>query len=464
MSESSSENLKTEIRSLENTLFSKELFTIPPYQRPYKWSAKNVNQLIDDVLLHNDKSAYRLGTVVVHRNGSLNIVDGQQRLYTLSLLAAELLKTEIGGRLMTNKTDELCLSKSIISHPVSLDNLKRNHKQIKERVHEFQRDDILFFFQKCELVYIELDDISEAFQFFDSQNTRGKDLAPHDLLKAFHLREMAENTEAERIACVDHWEDISEELPNFFSNYLFRIRRWSRGKSGLYFSKKNVDTFKGITVNSFPNQFNYTQSYRVNHFFTESYNRDTVRNIDGQKLEYPFQLDQVIINGKRFFEFVHHYAGYIRQIENLYDERLLKSSLAKQITSENRLAKDILHVLRTYKGRGRQGDLYVRNLFDCCFLHYWDKFGLYKLDEAIIKFFLWAFALRLERQAVQEVAADNLATAHDGFFRIIREAIHPREILQKQIKPADYVGDDKAVSHIEPIVAFFTDLNQIQKQ
>ena len=36
------------------------------------------------------------------------------------------------------------------------------------------------------VTYIE----QEAFQFFDSQNTRGKSLEPHDLLKSYHLREL----------------------------------------------------------------------------------------------------------------------------------------------------------------------------------------------------------------------------------------------------------------------------------
>ena len=50
---------------------------IPNYQRPYKWSIKNVNQLIDDVLLHRDRSAYRIGTLVLHHEeNQLNIVDG----------------------------------------------------------------------------------------------------------------------------------------------------------------------------------------------------------------------------------------------------------------------------------------------------------------------------------------------------------------------------------------------------
>jgi hypothetical protein len=39
-------------------------------------------------------------------------------------------------------------------------------------------------------VIINVDKVEEAFQLFDSQNTRGKELDPHDLLKAYHLREM----------------------------------------------------------------------------------------------------------------------------------------------------------------------------------------------------------------------------------------------------------------------------------
>ena len=49
-----------------------------------------------------------------------------------------------------------------------------------------------FIEKRCELIIVITDDISTAFQFFDSQNARGKALYPHDLLKAYHLREMAD--------------------------------------------------------------------------------------------------------------------------------------------------------------------------------------------------------------------------------------------------------------------------------
>ena len=63
--------------------------------------------------------------------------------------------------------------------------------------------------------------VSEAFQFFDSQNARGKALYPHDLLKAYHLREMnnVDTTETEKV--VKTWEDLDQkELSVLFNEYL----------------------------------------------------------------------------------------------------------------------------------------------------------------------------------------------------------------------------------------------------
>ena len=66
---------------------------IPPYQRLYKWTAKNANQHIDDIdeSMKSSKEIYRVGTLILHKHekdGKLvyDIVDGQQRTITFSLL------------------------------------------------------------------------------------------------------------------------------------------------------------------------------------------------------------------------------------------------------------------------------------------------------------------------------------------------------------------------------------------
>ena len=72
------------IKTVYNFLHDSSL-AIPEYQRPYKWTVKNVKQLFDDIqTFKKNKSAYRLGTIVLHWDGEKrNIVDGQQRTVTL---------------------------------------------------------------------------------------------------------------------------------------------------------------------------------------------------------------------------------------------------------------------------------------------------------------------------------------------------------------------------------------------
>ena len=87
------EDIKLNVHSIREVL-KKEL-KIPDYQRPYKWQAFHVRQLLEDLQQHfYEKKQYRLGTLVLHENdtqsSSLDIVDGQQRLTTLYLLLKEL--------------------------------------------------------------------------------------------------------------------------------------------------------------------------------------------------------------------------------------------------------------------------------------------------------------------------------------------------------------------------------------
>ena len=90
---------KIKIESIMDLLGTTNL-KVPSYQRPYKWSEKNIDDLLTDIenaldrqkelgLLGNSDFKYRIGTVLLHNNknkGSVDIVDGQQRTITFSLL------------------------------------------------------------------------------------------------------------------------------------------------------------------------------------------------------------------------------------------------------------------------------------------------------------------------------------------------------------------------------------------
>ena len=440
-------------------LLSLEKIQIPEYQRPYKWTIKNVNQLIDDILLHKKKSAYRLGTLVIHKEQIedqeiYQIVDGQQRTITLTLIAyaiytlkeIELNKITIKSHI---KDYEPKLTSLKFENALSKKNIIINFQEIQRRIREFDEETIRFFFYRCKLVQVIIEDISEAFQFFDSQNARGKDLEPHDLLKAFHLREMSSNsTETERISCISKWETMNpDDLALLFGNYLYRIRSWSKGRSGKYFTKNDVDIFKGITPDE-KKYFPYASSSRISHFYVDNYNKEYHRNIDNQEMAFPFQIDQTIINGKRFFEMIEYYNNLTKNI---------KSSLITE--KDTAYSSEILKTLDEYEGRHRKGDIYIRVLFNCALIYYIDRFGRHELYRAIEKLFIWAYSLRLNLQAVQIESIDNHALNHHQLFKTIREASSPNSILNLSLKPLDKQPVTKNPKAIAAIVKLFEDMN-----
>jgi hypothetical protein len=354
--------INKDVVSVKNIL-SRPL-SIPEYQRPYKWAASHVNQLLDDVIKHKHKKSYRLGTVVLHKDiskpeiASLNIVDGQQRLLTLTLICHFL------------DTSHL-VSNQLLEHPfdsnTSKENLQHNTAIIASRLNqlgEAEKEELTdFILHKCELIKVVLDDLSEAFQFFDSQNSRGKELEPYDLLKAFHLREMELNTESERLTCVETWEsNVNPEgesisLHTVMGDYLFRMRNWAMRDSGKEFTREHISIFKGVNLHQ--NSYPFTSSMKALNYQVEQYNRDPVREWDLQEMEYPFLVDQPMVNGKRFFEYIQRYIGLYKQLF---------------VEPKNELV-GLMEIINGYDGRSRKGDHYVRNLFLCSVMFYYDKFG-----------------------------------------------------------------------------------------
>ena len=435
-------------------LLANSQIRVPHYQRPYKWSAKNVNQLIDDILLHRKHTAYRLGTLVMHQEeDELNIVDGQQRSITLTLIAQAIYLHQQEELKNIDRKDQLHTYQPNLAglkfrSRLSKQNIQQNYRLIERRIREFDAAAIDFFYHRCELVQVVIEDISEAFQFFDSQNSRGRDLEPHDLLKAFHLREMSgKATEAEKLASVASWEAIdTKELARLFRNYLFRVRHWSKGYHARYFTKNKAHTFKGVSP-QLKETYPFASLHRIAHFYIDAYNQEYHRQIDQGNMVYPFQLDGVLINGKRFFEMIGHYRVLLAQVKSLSKEALLDESDTK--------AREIMKKLDSYHGKDRIGDKYVRNLFDCCLLYYIDKFGTADLGRAIEKFFIWAYSLRLNQQVVKLASMDNYALENQKIFKRMRESLQPSDVLNIPLPAVSNVRATK----VDDIKQLFISLN-----
>lgn len=333
--------------------------SIPDYQRPYKWSIHSIDDMLWDInnsILQSQVFAeyrYRIGTIILHKlNDVLNVVDGQQRLISLTLIS-KCLDDDFNNAIMRkefhNKTSQKHIHENY-AHICEWFSLR--DKNTKESFKKALRDVL-------EMVVIQVEKESEAFQLFDSQNTRGHALDPHDLLKAFHLREMQDD-KYEMEYAVTKWEnkDVAQ-IRELFSTYLFPIWNWSRGVKTWTFTDHDIDTYKGIPANS-----TYTYARRA-----------------GKASPY-FQLTEPFIAGSDFFEMVDQ---YLRKLSNIKHELATNNAFAS------------LRPFCLQKKRYSVGLTHVQNLFLSALFFYYDKF--HNMDElAVKKLFMWSFMLRMDLQ------------------------------------------------------------------
>lgn len=404
---------------------------IPEYQRPYKWTAKNANQLFDDILYakSENKEAYRVGTLILHEDKKrecYNIVDGQQRTITFSLM----LKALGAGPIAF-------LGQQLTVNPYNLHNIPNNYRAFVRRINNLSqnaKDDLLAYIENnCEMIVVITKDLSEAFQFFDSQNARGKKLYPHDLLKAYHLREMtgldAEQTEK----TVKIWEDMNQkDLSALFTDYLYRLKEWIRGNKAAELDEHNIDLFKGITGSD---NYPYAQYYKGAFSYADNLNHSSTPFVTGLHKLSPFQLDTPIVAGKPFFDYAKHYFDILADIRNndKYEGYLINDS-------------DIVKTLdlRTY--RNGVGNRITRLLFDTAILLYADRFcpekpakaDLNLLNQFVVYAFVWAYSLRAQYMNVGWLTAQNyiMGTANKegivnsfNLYRTITEADSPMTLL-----------------------------------
>ena len=467
------DQFKTGIWTVKNLLLSLDQLSIPDYQRPYKWTEKNLNALVNDIQEHKDKSAYRLGSIVLHRNPNsdsdenIDIVDGQQRTLTLMLLVwAIIQKPELDLKQEHLKKDlneisekiDAFVAKQKFNSDISHHNIYQNFNAARRIVSvNFSEQDIDFLLNNCQVAVFILDDISEAFQFFDSQNARGRDLEPHDLLKAYHLREFSAQEQHLKAQTVAHWESLdSAHLAKLFSNYLFRIRLWSRGKSARFFNKDHVHLFKGIHLGQ-SDHHPYLEPLRIAHYFIDDYNAQYQRQIDRQEMNFPFQLDQMIINGRRFFEMVEHYEKQISKVVDHQDQSE-KISIFGEILQDR--ANRIIKSLNKFHGASRRsGDGYVRTLFDSALIFYIDKFATDRLSEAIEKIFIWAYHCRISQYSVQLATIDNYVL-EKNIFSLLKYAQSPSELMGWSLP----IVDRQEGTKVEPLITLFKELNYLKQE
>ncbi|MCH5306849.1 MAG: DUF262 domain-containing protein [Prevotella sp.] len=376
---------------------------IPDYQRPYKWTAKNITDLIFDTQKSIEEShkytnfKYRIGTIILYKNknSEYEIVDGQQRILSFLLLKLYI------------KPDFQCnLLNKRFSDKITQKNLHDNYTTINEwfsSVGEKEKNNFNQAFHNIlEVVIITVNRIDEAFQLFDSQNTRGRALYPHDLLKAYHLREIHDKYEMQN--AVVKWESKNPEaIRKLFDLYMFPLWNWAKCRKCDPFTVAKIDIYKGIEEDS-----GYTYARRAN-----------------KAMPY-FLLTEPFISGSDFFEMVDH---YMQMLHNIKEEIITNTTFndIKRILIEDK--KDVNSVEEFDKVRSSStGFNYARNLFFCALLCYYDRFHNFDII-AVKKLFIWAMMIRVDMQYL-------------GFDTINRYAIG--------------FGENDKYSNVKPVISMIT--------
>jgi hypothetical protein len=419
---------------------------IPEYQRPYKWTARNAIQLLDDIIeaRNDNKEVYRVGTLILHKTQRVgedvyDIVDGQQRTMTFALLLHALYELEEGERPSIE-----FLKQNIANNKYTRRNIPTNLNAFRRRIvkasdgndgknYEHIRDMQTlreFVMSQCELIVVITDDISEAFQFFDSQNARGKALYPHDLLKAYHLREMTDVPAYETEEIVKRWESISQrKLADFFGEYLYRLKEWMNGNVSDELCEANIHKFKGVNrISRAP----YARFYKGAYAYASQVNSLSIPGVLGIQEVSPFQLNAPIIAGKPFFEYTDHYYSLLHDIRHndKFEGFYIKGN-------------KIVEILDNRFNHGT-GNLIARQLFDMALLLYVDRFSPatypsrteISLFEQFVRYaFVWAYSLRAQHYRLGWPSAQNYIMGKGGrvnalnIFKIISDSDTPTSLM-----------------------------------
>lgn len=423
--------------------------SIPHYQRPYSWRPVTAVQLLEDLdeaqAEHHRSQVqvpYVLGTVILHaEKGQHDVVDGQQRLLTLKMILM-LLSGSMGNFAHGDSP--------VTSVWVALrERLEGRDAENRAALAEFIRN-------HCQVVKVITDDLDEAFRIFDSQNSRGKALAPHDLLKAHHLREMRQEAPAMKAAVVHAWESVrDEDLERLFSRYLYRIRKWSRGERAGRFSTADIGMFKGITGAEGP-AARYHQAAQAALPVLNEWG-GTADDRNGQRAQ--FQLDHPPLAGRHFFEMVEFMLEELNFTVSEGFDRCggddclgdgcpgCRSRFAiydlQALASESQLSP------APYRGWYRLvGEIYIAAL-----LYFISRFGTDHLIQARERLFRWAYSLRVRSLRVTHQSMNRLGTGADGdsAFRMLREADSWRVINHLETGQLTPPDED----HAQNLRAFF---------
>ena len=414
---------------------------IPEYQRPYRWTTKNVEQLFADInnARANGKQDYLIGSVIIHKkeDNTLDIVDGQQRITTLYLIVKAL-------------NYKAPLPHLAFNHADSFFHIHENnafiHEWVELNLAKSDRQNFLdYIFGNCQVVEVTVKLLHEAFQLFETQNGRGKELEAYNLLKAYHIRAMTSSSRKEKIDCDVRWEDAAmyadknntprDLLRQLINEHLYRCRLWSRSEEAGRFSKQCVDEFKGFTVDrDTPVEFAYQNclvQQQIASGLMQLMNtglfkvKSRFEHGDPNNISPFVNINQLIVNGKPFFDWVETYIEIYKRIFMQPDSSQLSNF------------KDFYRSFCKYEGCQRNGDSYIREVYKSAIILIFDRFGEKGLNHLYKAVYICLYRMRLEKKQVRYATMSSYSSS-GWIFALINNARNISDLSEIISRASEY--------------------------
>jgi len=244
-------------------LLADRYIVVPPYQRAYSWTEEQVEELLRDLsdAIRQKDAEYFLGTLVLtkHEGSQDAVIDGQQRLATISILicairnyfvgtgdnerADELHRTYLARKELRGLTetphltlmpaDNAYYADSIIAKDISRSantTVDRRHqtasslrletalrlcsahvsaiaKQTNSPA-ELLLDWLDYLHEKAKVIVVVVNDEGAAYTIFEVLNDRGLELSVSDLLKNFIFRIAGDKVDEAQV----HWANMTSIL------------------------------------------------------------------------------------------------------------------------------------------------------------------------------------------------------------------------------------------------------------
>jgi len=344
-----------------NQLFNKKFFRIPDYQRGYSWEKKQLNDFWEDLILLSEKDYHYTGLLTYEKIKKLKekddtrlkeeysydacyVIDGQQRLTTISILLKCILKLFKDDELIIDETKKECEKKFlykviegyeyfifgyesdnpsnyffkdyILERPTSneehkkqtiyTNNLLYAKKYFEGKLKEFSKNELKILFKKVtsQLKFntYEVDSNIEVFVIFETMNNRGKGLSKLELLKnrLIYLSTKLQDNDLDknklRTEINDSWKVIYNHLGMNLNNILdddeFLKNHWIMYFSG--YNRNEANVFSKFLLN---------KKFTVKNVIEDKLNgediKDYVKNLRNSVVNYFFIRNPTFDEEKR---------------------------------------------------------------------------------------------------------------------------------------------------------------------